>query len=177
MARSARRKTQAADFPVPQTRESAAVAIARIGSLRRRIAAQVAATDEQIATIASAIEGALKPVRDELEGLEKGVQVYAEANRLTLTGGGRVQHHDFATGKVLWRKRPAKVTLRSVVAVIERLKAMELDRFLRTRVEVDKEAMLKEPDVAGGIAGVTIASDGEDFAIEPAAIETDGSGG
>lgn len=38
---------------------------------------------------------------------------------------------------------------------------------LRVKEEVNKEAMLAEPDVARTVAGVTVGSAGEDFVIKP----------
>ena len=42
-----------------------------------------------------------------------------------------------------------------------------LDRFIRTKQEINKEALLNEPEVAKGIAGITIKTGVEDFVIKP----------
>jgi phage host-nuclease inhibitor protein Gam len=60
---------------------------------------------------------------------------------------------------------------RDVDGLIARLKSLGLARFVRTREEPDKEAMLAEPDVARAVPGVRIASAGEDFVIEPFNLE------
>lgn len=172
MPKPQRRKAPAADCPVPQSREAAAAQIAMIGALRRRIEKTKSDAEDKIAKIAEAVEEALSGPAAELAGLERGVQMFAEANRETLTGGGRVKFHDFATGRILWRLRPAKVNLRGKVEVIiERIKKLKLDGFLRVKEEIDKEAMLADPDLASSIDGVKIASAGEDFAIEPVGLE------
>lgn len=50
---------------------------------------------------------------------------------------------------------------------MEFLQRMGFDRFIRTRQEINKEALLNEPEVAKGIAGVTIKQGLEDFVIKP----------
>lgn len=157
---------------VPQSREDAVWAVGRIGTLRREIAARKGAADEQIRAIGEEAEEALGPLAEELRQHEEGVQAFCEAHRLALTGDGKVKFHEFGTGRISWRLRPAKVTIRGVDAVIEGCLKLGLKRFLREKVEINKDAMLADADTARQIAGVSISSEGEDFAIEPAELET-----
>lgn len=161
---------------VPQSREDAVWTVGRIGTLRREIMARKAAADEQIRIIGEKVEEALQPLSDELKQLEAGVQAYCEAHRLTLTAEGRVKHHDFGTGRVLWRMRPPKVSIRGVDVVIEACKALGLTAFLRVKEEINREAMLADPERARLIAGVSISSEGEDFIVEPVELETAAGG-
>ena len=162
---------------VPQGREDAVWTVGRIGTLRRDIQARKAAADEQIRTVGEMVEGALAPLAEELKQLEEGMQAYCEANRLTLTGEGKVKFHDFGTGRVAWRQRPPKVGIRGVDAVIEGCKRLGLTRFLRVKEEVNRDAMLADPDAARQLAGVTNSSEGEDFVIEPVELEVGQNGG
>ncbi|MCO5082618.1 MAG: host-nuclease inhibitor Gam family protein [Rhizobiaceae bacterium] len=157
---------------VPQSREDAVWTVGRIGTLRREIAARKAAADEQVKSIGEKIEEALEPLAAELRELEEGVQVYCEANRSTLTSDNKVKFHDFGTGRVSWRLRPPKVGIRGIDAVIEGCKRLGLQRFLRVKEEINKDAMLADADTARQIAGVSISSEGEDFVVEPAELET-----
>jgi phage host-nuclease inhibitor protein Gam len=160
---------------VPQSRDEAVQMVGRVGTLRRQIAARKAAADEQIRTIGEMVEEALAPLAAELGELEAGLQAWCEANRLALTAEGRVKHHDFGTGRVSWRLRPPRVTIRGLEAVIEGCKRLGLTRFLRVSEEVNKDAMLADAETARQIAGVSISSAGEDFVIEPAELELDGA--
>lgn len=169
----AKTKRKAVNVPVPQSQKEAGSQLGRIGDLRREIAGRKAAADAQVARIGEAVSDALAPVQEELGQLEKGLQIYCEANRQTLTNEGKRKHHDFGTGKVHWRLRPPSVTIRGLPEVIERIKSLKLMKFLRVKVEVDREAMLKDRKTASAIDGVTIKTDGEDFVIEPAEIEMD----
>lgn len=156
---------------VPQNREEAVASIGRIGSLRREILAQKVAVDEGVRLLGEAMEREIAPLAEELAELERGVQIWCEANRALLTNDNRVKFHDFGTGRVNWRALPPKVTIKGVDVVIEAIKKLGLRRrFLRIKEEVNKEAMLADAVTARKIIGVTISSDGEDFLIEPLEI-------
>lgn len=157
---------------VPQDREGAVWAVGRIGTLRREIATRKAAADEQVRIIGEKVEEALAPLAEELRDHEAGLQAWCEANRVQLTNGGKVKFADFGTGRISWRMRPQKVTIRGVEAVIEGCKRLGLTRFLRVKEEINKDAMLADADTARTVAGVTIVSEGEDFVVEPAELET-----
>lgn len=157
---------------VPQSREDAVWAIGRIGELRRTVAAHEMVANEAVRVAGEELEKATADIIAELAEHERGVQAWAEANRLALTGDGRVKFHDFGTGKINWRVRPPKVSIRAADAVIDACRKFGFTAFLREKVEINKEAMLADPDKARAIAGVTISSEGEDFVIEPAELET-----
>ncbi|OCP17393.1 MULTISPECIES: host-nuclease inhibitor Gam family protein [unclassified Ensifer] len=157
---------------VPQSREDAVWAIGRIGTLRRLIAQRKSEADEVIRKAGEELETNTADLVAELGEHEKGVQTWCEANRLSLTSDGKVKFHEFGTGRINWRQRPPKVAIRGVETVIEACKKLGLKRFLRVKEELNKDAMLADPDKARQIAGVSISSEGEDFVIEPAEIET-----
>ncbi|SIQ24495.1 Mu-like prophage host-nuclease inhibitor protein Gam [Rhizobium sp. RU35A] len=156
---------------VPQSREDAVWAVGRIGTLRREIAHHKAIADEAVKAAGEALEKATADLMAELTDHERGLQTWCEANRLALTVDGKVKYHDFGTGRINWRLRPPKVSVRGLEAVIEGCKKLGLTQFLRTKEELNKEAMLADPDKARTIAGVTITSEGEDFVIEPIEID------
>jgi len=157
---------------VPQNREDAIFAVGRIGVLRRAIAAQKALADEAIRLVGEKFEADTAAMLEELAEHERGVQTYCEANRLALTNDGKVKYHDFGNGRINWRSRPPKVSIRGVEAAIEAFRKLGLSAFIRTREELNKDAMLADPDKARLVNGVTISSEGEDFVIEPAELET-----
>lgn len=161
-------KAKSKAFPrVPQSREEAVRAIGEIGTLRREIAARKAAADESVRAIGEAVEQAMEPLLTTLDEIERGLQTWCEANRGKLTSDGRVKYHDFGTGRVLWRLRPPKVTIKGIETVIEACKSLGLARFVRVKEEVNRDAMLADPSAARAIAGVSIGPEGEDFVIEP----------
>jgi phage host-nuclease inhibitor protein Gam len=164
-------KKRATNLPVPQSDVDAAAAIARIGELERAIALIEADGSDRIAAIGADVEARRTPLKEFLEAERSGLEIYCAAHRARLTDGGKSKTARFATGSVSWRALPPKVSLprarEALAELIARLKAMRLDRFLRVKEEVDKEAMLKEPEIAGSVQGVSIGSAGEDFSVEP----------
>ncbi len=161
-------KTQGANLPVPQSDADAREAIRALGDLNRDILRLEAEMNDRIAALQEEYGNRVAPIREAATSRIEGLRIFAEAHRDRLTGSGKVKFHQFATGKVSWRTRPAKVTIRGAEAVIDAIRAMGLaQRFLREKTEINKEAMLDDRVTAAAIKGVAIGSDGEDFLVEP----------
>ena len=173
MARKA--KTLGVNQPVPQSRDEAAAAVAEIGVANREVARIEAAMNDEIATLKKAAEEQANPLKQRVATLTEGLKFWAEANRDVLTGGGKTKTADLGTGKVMWRLRPPSVRIAGMERVIDAIKTLGLHAFLRTKEEVNKEALLADPDKARTIAGVTIGSEGEDFVVEPFEAEISGA--
>ncbi len=167
MSRTSKTKTCGINKPVPHTRDEASAAIRVIGERNREILRIEAALNDCIAKEKEAAEAKAAPLRADVDALTKGLSVWAEANRDGLTGGGKVKTADLGTGKISWRIRPPKVMVRGVESVIERLKTLGLQRFLRVSEAINKEAILAEKDVAAAVPGIIVGSEGEDFIVEP----------
>ncbi len=167
MAKSARQTTRAANLPVPQSREEAQQSLSRYGLLQREIGRIQAGLDDKVTALKEAAEAKSSPLQAEAAEIVEGLRIWAEANRNTLTDGGRVKFADLGTGKISWRFRPAKVSIRGADVILDTLRSLGFGRFIRTKEEVDKEAMLREADIARSVPGVSIGSDGEDFIVEP----------
>ena len=65
-----------------------------------------------------------------------------------------------------WRLRPPSVAVRGVEAVLDQLRRLGLKRFIRQKEEVNKEAILNEPEAVSHVPGISI-SQGEDFVVTP----------
>lgn len=161
-------KMQGANAPVPQDDSEAREALREIGDLNREALRLQAEMNDQIAALQQRYGELVAPINEAATAKIEGLRMFAEANRARLTGNGKVKYFQFATGKISWRLRPAKVSIRGKTdAVIEALQAAGLHRFLREKVEINKEAMLEDRTTAMAIKGVMIGSDGEDFVVEP----------
>ncbi len=163
----ARSKTIGANLPVPQSRDEAAATVTAIGDLNRTLARLEADMNDELAAIKTRFEKAAEPHRQALAEKTEGTKIWAEANRQALTGGDKTKTVDLGTGIIRWRMRPPSVRLIKVEDIIDRIKALGLTRFLRTKEEVNKDAMQAEPEVARTVQGVSIGSAGEDFIVEP----------
>lgn len=161
---------------VPQSRDEAEAWIRQIGDHRREVVRIETAMNDEITKIKAAHEDSAKPYRDDIEQLLAGLQAWAVAHRDELTNGGKRQSAELATGLISWRVQPPKVTIRKVEAVIEALKKLGLTRFIRTKEELNKEAMLDDAEAARLVPGVTIGSSGETFNVEPFEVDLDAAG-
>ncbi|EAO3721677.1 host-nuclease inhibitor protein Gam, partial [Salmonella enterica] len=123
--------------------------------------------NDAIAEITEKFAARIAPIKTDIETLSKGVQGWCEANRDELTNGGKVKTANLVTGDVSWRVRPPSVSIRGMDAVMETLERLGLQRFIRTKQEINKEAILLEPKAVAGVAGITVKSGIEDFSIIP----------
>ena len=165
-----RLKTPAAASAVPQSKADCAAYIKTLGDVMRDFERQKASMNDEISIIAKAYQPKLESLEARAKALQTGIQTWAEANRASLCAGG-AKTANLVTGEVSWRQRPPSVTIRGVDAVLETLARMGLGRFIRTKQEPNKDAMLAEPDAVRGIAGITIVSGVEDFAVKPFEVE------
>jgi phage host-nuclease inhibitor protein Gam len=169
MAKTNRTRMKAPALPVvaPSDSDGAAVMVARMGALGREIEIAQLAMDEEIAAIKQEVATRIAPMAAEMKQLQAGVQTWADANRDVLTRGGRVKTVHLTTGKLEWRHLPPSVRVTSPEAVLEMVQKMGLEKFLRRKVELDREAMKASPAEARAIPGVTIGSAGEEFVVTP----------
>lgn len=175
MAKRTSTKTTGANLTVPQSREEAAAALARIGALGRQITRAETALNDKVTALKQAAEAAAAPAQDEIVALTEGLKIWAEANRKALTGGDRTKTVNLGTGELRWRIQPPRVTLRgSVEAIIDACRTAGFGRFVRVKEEISREAMLAEPDVARSIPGVSVGTAGESFVVEPFEVEIQG---
>lgn len=164
MATKLKLKTPAATS-IPQSKEDCASYIKALGDMQREFDRSRGEMNDAIAHITHKFQPVLEAQTVRMIALQTGIQTWCEANRAMLCEGSKTAN--LVTGEVSWRQRPPSVSIRGVDSVIETLKRMRLERFVRTKEEVNKEAMLNEPDAVRGIAGITVVTGVEDFSITP----------
>lgn len=167
MASNKQRVKTPAQVWTAQSRDDVAAAIKQIGDHSRNVARLTTAMNDEIAAITAKYQPDIDKAKASIESLQPGVQSWCEANRAELTNNGKVKTANFVTGNVQWRQRPPSVAIRGIDAVVELLKSLGLGRFIRTKEEPNREAMLNEPDAVRTVPGITIVSGVEDFVIEP----------
>ncbi|MBF0249936.1 MAG: host-nuclease inhibitor Gam family protein [Alphaproteobacteria bacterium] len=163
----AKRVKDWAQDAVPQTDDAANAAVAEIGRLQRAQTEFKTKMDDELEAVRARYADDLRLVSDAIKAKAKGLQTWCEANRAKLTDNGKVKTHRFLAGEVSWRNRPPKVSIRGVQAVLDKLVDLGLTQFIRTNQDIDKAAMLKDPEKAAAVDGVSIGSAGEDFVIKP----------
>jgi phage host-nuclease inhibitor protein Gam len=159
-------KQDAVKFPVPQTHDQVVEAIAEIGRRQRERDRIQADMNDELARIKERYEEEGKPHADAIRALSDGVHLYCEAHRDELTQGGKTKTANLSSGEIRWRMRPPSVVLKGIDKIIEALRAFGLARFIRTKEEIDKTAILAEPEAVKNVRGIRIVQD-EDFVIVP----------
>lgn len=167
MSKNPKKLKSAAQVCAPQSKNDCAAGIRQIGDLQRIMARETTAMNDAIAKITAAAQPQLEALQAQIDALQQGVQTWCEANRDALTEGGKVKSANLVTGEVNWRLRPPSCAVRGADSVIDTLKRLGLHQFVRTKEEVNKEAILNEPDKVRGVAGIAIVTGVEDFVITP----------
>ncbi|WP_326538279.1 host-nuclease inhibitor Gam family protein [Pseudorhodoferax sp.] len=162
-------KAKAAAAAVPQSKAEVAQAIRRLGDTNREFERVRTKMNDLIAAITEEFQAQLTPLADAMKAEQQGIQTWCEAHRVDLCGEADKlgKSANLVTGEVGWRVRPPSVRITNADGVIETLVRMNLHPFVRTRAEVNKEAILADPDKVRGIAGITVVRGVEDFFVVP----------
>jgi len=159
-------KQDAVKFPVPQTHDQVVEAIAEIGRRQRERDRIQTLMNDNLAHFKQHWEEEARPHADAIRALSDGVHLYCEAHRDELTQGGKTKTANLSSGEIRWRLRPPSVVLKGIDKIIEAFKVLGLFRFIRTKEEIDKTAILAEPETVKNVRGIRIVQD-EDFVIVP----------
>ncbi|MCE2759537.1 MAG: host-nuclease inhibitor Gam family protein [Acetobacteraceae bacterium] len=162
----AKNKRAAETATPPVNRDEAETYLARIGEIQRLTQLNKTALAEAVARVTAEMEASSAKLAEEHDRLFRGLQLWAEANRHALTDGGKTKTVRMANGTIAWRQAPPSVQIKGQEAVLAWLMENTIG-FLRTKVEINREAMLANAEQASKIPGVTIKSAGESFVIEP----------
>ena len=157
-------------IPVPKDLDEAINFLSIIAEEQRKIDAKKMEMNSGIDRLKEQAIAEIKPREEKIEQLFDGLFSFAEANRDKLTEDGKKKTVAVPTGSFGWRMTPPSVSISKAEEVVKRLKSLKLERFIRIKEEVDKEAMLKEQEMAKTVSGVTI-SQHEEFFAKPAEVE------
>ncbi|EAV6572894.1 host-nuclease inhibitor Gam family protein [Salmonella enterica] len=166
MAKKVSRLKAAAASYTPQSKEQVSVDIKKIGDIQRELTRIEADANDQIAVIMNQNTPKVEALRAELDVLQKGVQTWCEANRSSITKGSS-KTANLITGEVSWRTKPDSVSIKGAELVLEALKKLKLDRFIRRKEEINKDAILADKKAVENIKGISIVSGKEVFSITP----------
>ncbi|EBX1374781.1 host-nuclease inhibitor protein Gam [Salmonella enterica subsp. enterica serovar Newport] len=166
MAKKVSRLKAAAASYTPQSKEQVSVDIKKIGDIQRELTRIEADANDQIAVIMNQNTPKIEALRAELDVLQKGVQTWCEANRSSITKGNS-KTANLITGEVSWRTKPESVSIKGAELVLEALKKLKLDRFIRRKEEINKDAILADKKAVENIKGISIVSGKEVFSITP----------
>lgn len=163
MSKATRIKTQA--LPVPKTAAQAEQLLADIGRAQRQVSTIENRMNDRLAKIKQEFEEQAKPLNDEIEQKFAALHAWAEANKGELLKG-KTKTAKLATGELSWRTTPPSVSIRNQKVVLEILKQRELHDLIRNKEEVNKEAVLANPERVGDIKQIKVVQR-EEFAAKP----------
>ena len=164
-------KSAAAAVDVPQSRESAASAIAAIGIASREMTRIQAEMNDALAEIKEAYEREAEPYRLKIDALTNGLQIYCEANRAALTNGYKVKTVEFTSGQAIWRMNTPSVRLTDTEEnVIGYCAERGLEEFIRRTPSLNREAIKANPEEAKHVPGLRIGQS-EAFVVVPFEVE------
>ncbi len=167
MAKKVTRVKSEAQEIALQTADEVASAIKTIGDLEREMVRLSTLQADEKARIDELFTPQINGLKEQIKPLQQAVQAYCESRRDELTNGGKQKTAYFNTGEVQWRVKPPSVGVKGLDNVLESLRNLGLFRFIRSKDELNKEALLAEPDVARSISGITIREGVEEFVIKP----------
>ncbi len=165
MAKTERVKKAVPAVKIPSSLQEATAALAELGAHQREKQRLQAEMNDEIAKIKEKYEEQADPHRQQIAALLEGLHLYAESHRHEICTSGK-KTVQLATGEFGWRTTTPKVQLKNVEMILERIKAMGLTKFIRLKEEINKEAMLAEPEVACQIPGIAIKQS-ETFWVKP----------
>lgn len=153
-------------IPVPKDKDESAEVLAKIAKEQRKIERIKSELNEEVDKLKADATSQAKEHEENILELVEGLYVFAEANRDSLTYHGRRKTVELSTGIFGWRLTPPAVKISNIKKVLASLDIQGLKRFIRIKREINREAMLQEPDLAKTIKGVTI-SQVEEFIVKP----------
>lgn len=164
------KKTKTQSIAVPQNKEAALLLMKKWHDKTLSLQVIKAAQDEQLARIKHEHAQCVVPLNEEIAELAQAIQLYCEAHRDELTDHNRVKFADFGVCVARWRNASASVQVSNNAKALEALRQIpDYDRFIRTKQEINKDAILNERDLfeLGQVPFVKVVHGGEQFSLEP----------
>ncbi len=168
---------QEPEVRIPQDRAEAAEFVGKIGLLRigisaveARLGERIAVIQKELAEIQQKLEEETLPFRTEMETLVDGLFIFFETNSPELTEDGARRSVDLGTGVIGERLNSWKTEIRKAEDVLDELRRTGLERFIRQKEEINKEAMLatkEDRNLASTVKGVAVVRE-EEFFVRPA---------
>lgn len=154
---------------VPQTLEEVELEVRQIAMLRQTLRQSELDEQQQIQRIRETEAGYRRPLAEELDQRERGVQVFADSHRMELTRANQIKSIRLPSGgELLWRMTPPRLVVSSRVkaaTILATLKRRGHTQFIRIKEELDKEALKKHPEVIQTIRGLSLQQH-EEFIIK-----------
>lgn len=160
-----RKSTRTPTVQAAQSREEAEMLLADIGAAQREVTRIEADMNDELSSIKAKFEESAKPFNEAIKEKVLALQMWAEAHRAELLPKGK-KTVELATGELQWRNPPPSVRITGADAVLEILRLKKLEQFIRTKEEINKEAILADREAIAGVKGISITQV-EHFVAKP----------
>lgn len=127
--------------------------------------------EEEIEKVKLKWASKIKPLDKSINEKLEGAYIYAQVHRPELTDNLKVKTVETPAGTCLWRLNPPSVEVDDEEKAIAELKKRDLLNFIRTREEIDKEAILKNKSAVTGLRNLRVKLGDEVFVIKPADVK------
>ncbi|MDR2092288.1 MAG: host-nuclease inhibitor Gam family protein [Azoarcus sp.] len=155
---------------VCQSREETQSAIRELGNARRELTRVQTHLNDGIAALTAGHAPQIDALRERIDALALGIQLWCENHRAELTpDGGKTAN--LVTGEVHWNAGKKSVSIRDTDRVIEIMRTLGMKQFLRDKTEINKNAILENPEAVLGIPGIKVTTGVETFSVTPFEIE------
>ncbi|EGH8785636.1 host-nuclease inhibitor protein Gam [Salmonella enterica] len=152
----------------PQSREEVSLDIRKYGDVKREQIRLETVMNDEIAAITEKYMPQIEEQKKIVKTLFKGIHDWCKTHRKELTNDYKTKTANLTTGNVSWRLgNPSCSVSRDVEPVLDMLHSLGLERFIRTKEEVNKEAVLADPAAVKGIVGITVKQATESFYVDP----------
>lgn len=143
-------------------------AFAELAKMETKQEQQAAKHRAKLAALEQKHSEAAAPLAEQIEAKRAAIAAYAESHRAELTDNGKTKTAAIGKGCLKWRKSPPKLEVTGdTAAIITALKRRKLGRFIRTKEELDKAAILKEAAaIKTPIAGLAVIDGCEILTIQ-----------
>ena len=158
---------------IPKSLEEATDCLGRIGQARREIDGLTKKTNDRVEEVKAEGVSQVKPYQEEIEKLTDGLYIFTENNRQKLEEEGK-RSFRVPTGTFGLRTTPPAAYISSTKTALASCKQLGLDQFIRIKTveEINKEAVLREPELASSVNGLSITQR-EEFVVKPSEIEVE----
>jgi phage host-nuclease inhibitor protein Gam len=138
--------------------------IDQIGEAQRKLARINADVDAEIARLRANVAASVQELNGTISAETDRLLKWAVANEERWEEGSKLQ---FAAGVLSLKRNPPSVTIKNEASALLDLLEIGGDQFVRTKQEIDRAAILKNPEAVAGVKGITVTQ-GETFSIKPA---------
>lgn len=141
-----------------------------IGEIENKYSKEILELETIISWLKEKAREEAKPHEKKINELAKGVYTFAKGHRNELTDQGAKKTVELAAGdKIKWYLTPPAVGVDEEEEALKELERRGLSQFIRTKKEIDKEAILQEPEKIRNLKHLSVSQQ-EIFAIVLLAI-------